>query len=106
MELGRRHIDDALLTLSTALEVCPRDPVLLNNYGMCWLIRGRAADALEMFTEAAAVVPNNARYRANMAVALGLMGRYDEAASLYSQILPPEQVHHNVAVLRNAKKSG
>lgn len=44
-------------------------------------------NALEMFTKAAGIMPENARYRTNMAVALSLMERYEESLFLFKQIL-------------------
>jgi Flp pilus assembly protein TadD len=48
-------------------------------------------------------MPENAKYRANMAVALGLMGRYEESLSLFKQVLPKDQANHNLSVLREAE---
>jgi hypothetical protein len=39
-----------------------------------------------------------------MAVALGLMGRDEEALALFKQILPEERAAHNVELLRQARK--
>jgi hypothetical protein len=40
-----------------------------------------------------------------MAVALGLMARYEESLSLFKQVLPEDQANHNLSVLReNGKK--
>jgi len=72
----------------------------LNNLGMCWIVSHDYKEALEMFTQAAGVMPENTRYRANMAMTLGLMGRYEESLFLFEQILPEEQVKNNLNVLR------
>jgi Flp pilus assembly protein TadD len=89
-------------TLSAALEVRPRDPVLLNNLGMCLLLRKEYAQALERFTSAAGLVPENEKYRANMATALGLLGRQEESLALLRQILPRDKADYNAEVLRKA----
>lgn len=47
----------------------------------------------------------NARYRANTAVALGLMGRDEESLSLLRKVLPEGQAEHNLQVLREARNS-
>lgn len=98
--MRQRRIPEAMKTLEAGLEIRANDPVLLNNAGMCWLIRKRYQNALDCFTKAAAVVPENTRYRSNMATALALMGRNDEALSLYRQILPEEQAQENIRVLQ------
>ncbi len=100
MRQGRVH--QAVAVLSRALEIRPRDPVLLNNLGMCFLIRKEYAKALDRFTEAAGIVPESEKYRANTAIALGFLGRHEEAFALLQQILPEEQARNNADVLRQA----
>jgi Flp pilus assembly protein TadD len=82
----------------------PQDPVLLNNLGMSQLVRKDYENALELFTFAAGIKPENARYRANAAVACGLLGRDAESLALFEQILPREHAVHNVHVLRRARQ--
>ncbi len=100
MRQGRVH--EAIDVLSKALRIRPRDPVLLNNLGMCRLIRKDYEKALVHFTEAAGLVPESERYRANMATALGLLGRHEESSALLQQILPGDKARHNAEVLRRA----
>ncbi len=103
MRQGRVH--EAVDTLSVALEISPRDPVLLNNMGMCLLVRKEYDKAAERFGQAAGVVPENKRYRANMATALGLLGRDQEALALWCQILPEAQAKHNLETVHKAYQS-
>jgi len=98
--IRHRRIPEAMKTIKAGLAIKAEDPVLLNNMGMCWLIRKRYQNAMDYFTKAAAVEPENTRYRSNMATALALMERYEEALSLYRQILPEEQAQENVRILR------
>jgi serine/threonine-protein kinase len=100
MRQGRIH--EAVATLSTALKSRPRDPVLLNNMGMCLLLRKEYEPALKHFTDAAGLVPESEKYRANMATALGLLGRQEESSALLQQILPHDKAEHNAEVLRKA----
>ena len=67
--------------------------------GMCCLIRKDYEKALSYFTSAAAVVPENTRYRSNMATVLALMDRKEEALALYRQILPEEKAQENINIL-------
>ncbi|MGB6970391.1 MAG: tetratricopeptide repeat protein [Methyloceanibacter sp.] len=101
--LNRRRLDESVRVLNAGLRVSPRDPILMNNLGMCMLVGDRYGEALSMFSEAAGIMPEDARYRANMAVALGMMGRYAEALSLYEQIVSSSDAHHNLAILREAR---
>jgi len=105
LQMRQRRLNEAIETISRGLRVSSGDPILLNNLGMCWIIRREYEKALEMFTMAAGILPENVRYRANMAVALGLMGRDEESLSLFKQVLPEEQANHNLDVLREARKS-
>jgi serine/threonine-protein kinase len=100
MRQGRVH--EAVDALSAALKIRPRDPVLLNNLGMCLLLRKEYEGALRQFTEAAGLVPENEKYRANMATALGLLGRQEESLALLQQVLPREKAEYNAEVLRKA----
>jgi Flp pilus assembly protein TadD len=103
LQMRQGQTNTAIETLRHALNINPNDPVLLNNLGMCWIIRQDYENALKMFTRAAGIVPENAKYRANMAVALGLMGRDEEALSLFNQVLPEDEANHNLIVLRGAR---
>jgi Flp pilus assembly protein TadD len=100
MRQGRVH--EAIDTLSSALNLRPHDPVLLNNLGMCFLVRKEYDKSLDCFTEAAGCVPESKKYRANMATSLGLMGRYAESLALFQQILPSDQAKQNAEILRKA----
>lgn len=97
--MRQRRIPEATKLLESGLEQHPRDPVLLNNMGMCCLIRKDYPRALGYFTDAAGVVPENTRYRSNMATTLALMDRKEEALALYRQILPEEEAMENIQAL-------
>lgn len=105
LQMRQRRTSAAIETLQAGLRVGSGDPVLLNNLGMCWIVRGDYEEALKMFGRAAGLMPENVRYRANMAVALGLMGRDEESLSLLRQVLPQGQANHNLDVLREARDS-
>lgn len=97
--MRQRRIPEATKMLEVGLELNPRDPVLHNNMGMCFLIRKDYSRALHYFTKAAAIVPENTRYRSNMATTLALAGRREEALALYRQILPEEEALENIQAL-------
>lgn len=102
--MRQRRVNEAIITLSEGLAINPQDPVLLNNLGMCRLIKREYTQALEKFTEAAGIQPENTRYRANMALTLLLLGRDEEALSLYKQILPEEQALHNLEIIKSSRE--
>jgi len=103
LQMRRGQTNTATATLQDALRIGPADPVLLNNLGMCQLVQRDYENALKAFDRAAAMAPGNTKYRANMAVALGLMGREQEAMALFRQILPEDQAARNMDVLRQAR---
>ncbi len=102
LEMRQGRIHEAVATLSAALKTRSRDPVLLNNLGMCLLLRKEYEPALARFTDAAGLVPENGKYRGNMAATLALLGRQEESQALLEQILPPDKARHNADVLRKA----
>lgn len=103
--MRQRRIPEATKLLEQALQRYPDDPVLLNNMGMCFLIRKDYPRALIYFTDAAGVVPENTRYRSNMATTLALMDRKAEALALYRQILPEEEALENIQALYGSIES-
>jgi Flp pilus assembly protein TadD len=103
LKMRQGQTKEAVKTLREGLEIEPETPILLNNLGMCWMILKDNEMALEMFTKAAGLMPENPKYRANMAVALGLMGREEESMSLFSQVLPAELACQNLCVLQKTE---
>lgn len=104
LRVRQRRVGEAVDILKRGLAHWPNDPVLLNNLGMCMMLKSEFADAMDLFRDACKTEPQNARYRSNMAAALGMMGRYDESLALYLQVVPPAEAHHNLAILCRARK--
>ena len=99
LQMRQGRTKAAIKTLNEGLEIDPEEPLLLNNLGMCWMVLQDNEIALEMFTRAAGIMPENTKYRANMAVVLGLMGRDEESLSLFKQVLSEDLANQNLAVL-------
>lgn len=104
LRMRQNRIDDAMRTLQAGLMVDPKSSTLVNDLGMCYLMKGRYSEALAEFSRAAGLDPQNARYRSNMAVAAGLLGRYDESISLFSQVVPQGEAHYNLSVVCVTRK--
>lgn len=104
LHMRARRVDSAIEALAAGLKMSPKDPILLNNIGMCCLVKQDYKRALETFSRAVAAEPGDVRYRANVALALGMLGRYDEALSLYKQVLEPGDAHYNLSVVCAARK--
>ncbi len=97
------QVQMAVDTLKAARTHAPRDAVLMNNLGLCYLLKDEYSDAETMFAGAAGERPSDARYRANLAVAIGMTGRYDEALSLFEQLMPEADAHYNLGVICEAR---
>ena len=93
LNLQMRRIHIAQEVLERGLAISAHDPVLLNNLGMCWFFRKDYGQAADQFSLAVASGPDNARYRANLALTLGMAGRYDECLAAYQQVLHPGDAH-------------
>ena len=105
LQMRQGHTNAAIETLQHALKINSEDTVLLNNLGMCWIVRRDYEAALKMFTMAAGIMPENMKYRSNMAVALGLMGRDEESLSLFKQVLSDKEANHNLSILQKDRNS-
>jgi Flp pilus assembly protein TadD len=93
--------DQARRLYRKALELKPNEPSVLSNLGMSYLLEGDLRTA-ETYLRSAAAQPNaDSRVRQNLALAVGLQGRFDEAEKIASQELPPDQAQANVAYLRS-----
>lgn len=98
------NLDSALATLDLGVKTIPGDPVLLNNAGLCRILMSDFDGALSWFQEAIEAQPDDAGLRANLALALGLVGRTNEALALYEQVLPPAAARHNLLVIETARE--
>lgn len=97
-QLGQR--DEARQDYRKALELRPNEPSVLSNLGMSYVLEGDLRTA-ETYMRSAAQQPTaDSRVRQNLALVVGLQGRFDEAEKIASQELSPEQAQANVAYLR------
>lgn len=103
LKMRQDDLPAAMTYLTRGLEQSPNDPVLINNMGMCHMLKGEYEPALEQFRKAAELSPREERYRANAATALGLMGKYDESLDAFRNLMRPADAHYNVAVLAEAR---
>jgi tetratricopeptide (TPR) repeat protein len=103
LQVRERKMAAAIGTLKDGLIRQPKDPVLLNDLGMCCMLSSDYEAALAQFTAATEADPDNARYTANQALATGMLGRYEHALTLYEKIARPGPAHYNVAVVAEAR---
>ncbi len=102
-----RH-DEARQNYALALKVSPDNPKILNNLAMSYLLDGKPEQAETHLRQAMKLARGRLamKVRQNLALAVGLQGRFDEARYLASNDLPPKQVALNMAYLREMLGSG
>jgi len=84
----------------TALKIAPGEPSVLSNLGLSYALSKRLAEGERTLKEAAAHPKADARVRQNLALVLGLQGKFGEAEVLLKRDLPPEEASANLAALR------
>jgi len=83
-----------------ALGLKPDEPSILSNLGMSYVLTGDLK-AAETHMRRAAAMPNaDSRVRQNLALVVGLQGRFAEAEALAQQEMSPDQAQANVTYLR------
>ena len=85
-----------------ALALDPGNMSVLNNLGMSYALEGNLKQAEATLRQADAMPRSKSepRIRQNLALVVGLQGRFDEAGKLAREDLPPEQVEANMAYLK------
>ncbi|WP_297583451.1 tetratricopeptide repeat protein [Roseibium sp.] len=84
-----------------ALKIAPDDPSLLNNLGLSYLLSNDLPDAEYNLRRAATLPGADSRVRQNLALVLGIQGKYDEAIQVAQAELDPRQAEANIAYLRS-----
>jgi Flp pilus assembly protein TadD len=93
---------DARASYQAALAAKPGDVSVLNNLGMSYALEGNLPEAEKTLRQAAAQTrgADAARLRQNLALVVGLQGRFDEAKAIISKDLPANEVEANMAYLK------
>jgi Flp pilus assembly protein TadD len=98
-QLGRSA--EARAKYRQALDLQPNEPSVLSNLGMSYILSSDPRTA-ETYLKLAASQPGaDSRVRQNLALVVGLQGRFAEAEKIASQELSPEQATANLAYLRS-----
>jgi Flp pilus assembly protein TadD len=97
-QLGRH--DEARRYYATALKIMPGEPSVLSNLGLSYMLSRDLPKAEETLRQAYASTRADARVRQNLALVVGLQGRFAEAESIVKADLPPEEAAANVAYLK------
>jgi Flp pilus assembly protein TadD len=94
------HHAEAQRYYLTALKIVPDEPSVLSNLGLSYALAHDLPDAEKVLRQAAAQHPVDSRVRQNLALVVGLEGRFAEAEAIARADLPPDQAAANVAYLR------
>ncbi len=94
------HRQEARALYQKALDLQPGEASIQSNQGMSYLLEGDLRTAETYFTAAARSPGADSSVRQNLALVIGLQGRFDEAQQVASHELSPEQAQANVAYLR------
>lgn len=85
---------------ASALKIAPEEPSVLSNLGLSYIFSKDLPKAESTLQRALAKGNTDPRIRQNLALAIGLQGRYAEAETIAKADLPPEEAEANVAYLK------
>src|SRR3954463_10753483 len=94
-----RHAD-AQRYYASALRIVPDEPSVLSNLGLSYALSKDLKRAEETLRRAAAKGSIDKRVRQNLALVVGLQGRFQEAETIARSDLPSTEAAANVAYLR------
>lgn len=83
-----------------ALKIAPEQASLHANLGLSYSMTNELDAAEKELRIAASLRGANSKIRQNLALVIGLQGRFDEARKLFAAELPPEGVEANMSYIR------
>src|SRR6516164_4187916 len=97
-QMGRH--EEASSYYASALRLAPDEPSVLSNLGLSYALSKDPKQAEVTLRRATADGRIDPRVRQNLALVVGLQGRFAEAETIARADLPPEEAAANVAYLR------
>jgi Flp pilus assembly protein TadD len=97
-QMGRH--DDARQVYQQASVAAPGEASIETNLGLSYAMTNELATAETHLRRAVQMRGATTQTRQNLALVVGLQGRFQEARALYAAELPPEQVESNMAYVR------
>ncbi|WP_291854300.1 tetratricopeptide repeat protein [Bradyrhizobium sp.] len=97
-KLGKH--EDARRYYASALKIVPEEPSVLSNLGLSYMLTRELPQAEETLRRAHGNPRADGRVRQNLALVVGLQGRFAEAETIAKGDLPAEEAAANVAYLR------
>jgi Flp pilus assembly protein TadD len=90
----------ARATYSQALLIAPNQPAIEADIGLSYAMTNDLTNAEAHLRKAASMPGATSKIRQNLALVIGLEGRFDEARRLFAAELPPDQVDANMAYIK------
>ncbi|XUM24180.1 tetratricopeptide repeat protein [Bradyrhizobium oligotrophicum S58] len=97
-QMGRH--EEARRYYDSALKIVPGEPSVLSNLGLSYMLTRELPKAEEVLRQAYGSQRADARVRQNLALVVGLQGRFAEAEQIARADLPPDEAAANVAYLK------
>ncbi len=97
-QLGKH--EEARRYYMSALKIVPEEPSVLSNLGLSYVLSKDLPQAESILRKAYNRGTGDTRVRQNLALVIGLQGRFSEAESIVRADLPPDQAEANVAYLK------
>jgi Flp pilus assembly protein TadD len=97
-QVGRN--DDARVLYRQALTIAPQEPSLHANLGLSYAMTSDLSEAEQHLRQAVRMRGATSQIRQNLALIVGLQGRFDECRALFAAELAPDQVEANMAYIR------
>jgi Flp pilus assembly protein TadD len=92
--------EEARRYYASALKIVPEEPSVLSNLGLSYMLTRELPQAEETLRRAYANPKADGRVRQNLALVVGLEGRFAEAETIAKGDLPADEATANVAYLR------
>lgn len=95
----------ALTLFEQAVKLAPNEPSVLNNLALAYALNGQAQMAEPLLRRAAAAGGDDKKVRQNLALVLGVQGKFDEARQVASTDLAADTVKENATFLTKMVKA-
>src|SRR5437588_3040850 len=92
--------EEARRYYATALKIVPEEPSVLSNLGLSYMLTRELPQAEETLRRAHSNPRADARVRQNLALVVGLQGRFAEAETIVKADLPADEAAANVGYLK------
>jgi Flp pilus assembly protein TadD len=97
-QMGRNR--EARGLYQQALKIAPGESSLYANLGLSYAMTNELTSAEAQLQKAVRMRGANSQVRQNLALVIGLQGRFDESRAIFAKDLPPDQVEANMSYIR------